>query len=121
MEMHKAYLLLLVPTLFLVFFNSLLSREIFNWVPSKKRQVFLFLLVWFVPIAGFLLANKLGNLGWFRTRKTGRGTSAIAGGFMQADSVFNPGMKHTIEIVEKQKSEIRSEYRQADKEDKNSE
>ncbi len=111
----------LICTLFLVFFNVLLSKEIYYWVPSIKKKICLYLLVWLIPIVGIFLANKLGNLGLFRNRKSGGGTSAISGGFMQADSIFNPGRKHTIEIVEKQKSEVRREYKQADKEDKNDE
>ncbi len=40
---------------------------------------------------------------------------------MQADSIFNPSAKHTIEMIEEQKAEIRREYEHADKEDKNDE
>jgi len=120
MELPKIYILLLVLLLFQVIINSLLTKEIFSWIPSTKKQIWLCLLVWFVPVVGFFLANKFGDLGWLRRRKSSRGPSSIAGGFMAADSILNPGMKHTIEIIEQQKSEVRREYKQADKEDKNS-
>lgn len=119
MELSGVFGLLLVLAIFLLLFNSLLSKEIYDWVPSTKKQILLYLLVWLVPIVGLILANKLGNLGWFRPRKSSGGNSAIAGGFMQADSIFNPGAKHTIEMIEEQKSELRREYQHADKDDKN--
>ncbi|GAB1258387.1 hypothetical protein NBRC116494_28890 [Aurantivibrio plasticivorans] len=119
METPKIYFLLLVLSLSLVFFNSLMSKAIYDWVPSIKKQALLYALVWLIPIFGLFLANKFGNLGWFRTRKSTGGTSSIAGGFMQADSIFNPGAKHTIDMIEKQKAEIRHDYKLDDKTDEN--
>ena len=107
------YLILLALGLLLVIFNSLLTREIYYWIPSKKQQLLLFLLVWCLPVVGFLLANKIGDLGWFSKSKSKGGSAAISGGLLQADSVFNPAAKNTIEMVEQQKSEASQEHRKA--------
>lgn len=99
--------------LLLVFFNSLISRDIQNWIPSIRKRVGLFLLVWLLPVLGFLLANKIGRLGWFKRERSQDGQSVIGRGFMEADSVLNPGVRHRIEMVDKQQSEIHHEDKQA--------
>jgi hypothetical protein len=106
----ETYALLLI----LIVFNSLITRDLYNWVLPVKKRVVLILLVWLVPVLGFFVANQLGNLGWFKSRKPEGGNSSIASGIMLADSVFNPGRRHTIEIIEKQKSEIQHEHKQVD-------
>ncbi len=113
MDVSKVGGLLLFSFILLVFFNALITREIYNWVPSIKKQIGLYLLVWFLPVVGLLLANKLGNIGWFKKRSNSGSDSAVAGGRMEADSVLNPGAKHRIEMIEKQKSEIHHEHKQA--------
>lgn len=119
MESPIYYVFLSLITLFLVFFNGLLSKDIYEWTPSISKQVGLYLLVWFLPVIGFYLANKFGKLGWFTNRKTEIGGSIISGGLLEMDSVFNPGAKHTIEIFEKQKYEMHQENIQSDDENKN--
>ena len=114
MEISPPYLLLLVLALLLILFNSLLSKEIYYWVPTTTHKILLWLLVWCVPVLGFFLANKLGKLEWFKTNKSSDGSSAISGGLLQADAVFNPGARNTIEMVEKQKAEVHAEQQSGD-------
>ena len=64
------------------------------------------LIVWLIPVLGFFIANHLGNLQWFKVDKSDTGSSAISAGFLEADSVFNPGAKNTIEIVDKQDQQV---------------
>ena len=99
MDLPQYYFVLLALSIVLLIFNSLLSREIYYWIPSKKKQLMLLVLVWCVPVIGFLLANKIGNLEWFTKKKSQGGSAAISGGLLQADSVFNPAAKNTIEMV----------------------
>ena len=113
MDITKLYALLLFAALILAFFNCLISRDIYNWIPSIKKQLGLYLLVWFLPVVGLLLANKIGHFGWFKKKKNDGGSSVISGGFLGADSVLNPDAKHRIEMIEKQKSEIHHEHKQA--------
>lgn len=105
MESLQSSLVLLALAIVLVIFNSLLTREIYYWVPSRGKQLLLFLLVWCIPIIGFLLANKIGDLRWFAKGKSKGGSAAISGGLLQGDSIFNPGAKNTIEMVEKQQAD----------------
>jgi len=119
MENPVYYVFLIPVALCLVFLNCLISKNIYEWVPSIKKQVELYLLVWFLPVIGLYLANKFGNLGWFSKRKSETGGSAISGGFMEMDSFFNPGVKHTIEVIEKQKYGTYQEKKQSDDESKN--
>ena len=99
------------------------SKEIYDWVPSARKQIILFFLVWFLPLIGIFFANKYGNLGLFDKQKSKNGDSAISGGFLLLHSIFNPGVKNTIEMVEKQKSDLKSEYKKSndgsDDKDKN--
>ena len=103
----------------LVFFNSLISKDIYEWTPSLRKQIVLYLLVWLVPVLGFVLANNIGNLGWFKKRSTKNSGSVISSGFLEMDSVFNPGVRHTIEMIDKKDTELRQENKQADDENKN--
>ena len=80
MDNPKLYGILLLAILILLFFNIMLSRDIYNWVSSVKKQILLYLLVRLQPIVGFFLANKLGNLGWFNKQKENGGSSVISGG-----------------------------------------
>lgn len=105
--------------LLLVLLNSLITRDIHNWIPSIQKRVGLFLLVWLLPVLGFLLANKIGKLGWFKRESPQGGQSVIGRGFMEADSVLNPGVRHQIEMMDKQQSEIHYEDKQAGDSDSN--
>lgn len=110
MEFHRYYTPIALIFLVLIYFNLLLCKEIYDWIPSVKKQVVLYMLVWFIPAIGFLLANKFGKLGWFNKRKTETGESSVAGGvFLQLHSVLNPGAKYTIEMKQKQKSGVMQE------------
>ena len=106
MENPQAPAFTLLFIILLITFNSLISRDIYNWIPSVQRKLALLLLVWLVPVLGFFLANRLGNLGWFKKVKTKGGASVVSGGFLEADAVFNPAARHTIEMREKQQAEI---------------
>ncbi|MDO3385449.1 hypothetical protein QWI17_06300 [Gilvimarinus sp. SDUM040013] len=108
MEQVHAYGLLIIALIVLTVFNALISWDVYCWTPSFKKKIGLLLLVWLAPFIGFLLANKIGKLGWFKKPKKDRGTTSISGGFMEADSFFNPGMKHRMEIVEKQQAQQES-------------
>ncbi|ARN73779.1 hypothetical protein [Oceanicoccus sagamiensis] len=119
MENPIYYVFLTLIVLILVFLNCLFSKDIYEWVPSIKNQIMLYLLVWLLPIIGCYLANKMGGLGWFAKRKSEIGNAVISSGFMEMDSVFNPGVKHTIELVEKQKYGMYQEKSQSDDKDKN--
>ena len=114
MKNPTLYACILLIVVLLIYLNALMSREIYNWIPTLRKKVSLWVLVWTVPVFGIFLANKLGNIGWFKGYKSQSGSSSVAGGFMEADSVFNPGVKNRIEMVEKQKSEIHHEHMQAD-------
>lgn len=114
MENPEPIAFLILFLLLLIVFNGLMTRDIYNWVPLLKKQIGLYLLVWLVPVAGFFLANKLGNLSWFKREKSGGSQSAISGGFMEADAVLNPGTKHQIEMVEKSRSETHQEHQVRD-------
>ena len=116
MENPVYYAFLTLAALCLMFFNCLLSKDIYEWTPSIRKQVGLYLLVWFLPIAGLYLANKFGNLGWFTKRKPEARGSTISGGLMEMDSFFNPGVKHTIEVIDKQKYGTYQEKKQSDDE-----
>ena len=109
MEFHKYYSLIAFTILVLTYFNLLLCKEIHDWIPSVKKQIALYMLVWFIPVIGLLLANKLGNLGWFNKRETEDGDSAVSGGFLQFHSIFNPGAKYTMEMKKQQKSGVMQE------------
>lgn len=113
MDNPKAYGLFIALGITLIVFNAIISKDIFNWVPNLKKQVYLWILVWFLPFIGFFIANKVGNLGWFKPKGSSSGESTISGGFMEADAVFNPGARNHIEMVEKQKTEIHHEHKQA--------
>ena len=115
MENAQSVGLILAAALVLLFFNALMSRDVFNWVPTLRRQIAYYLLIWLLPIAGILLVNKLANIGWFQKQKADGDSSAVSAGFMEADSVFNPGMKHRIELVEKAKTELHQEQKGRDK------
>jgi hypothetical protein len=99
-------------TLVIIFLNVLATRDIYRWVPTFKKQCGLWILVWCLPGLGLFLANKFGAMLWFTPRSDTTDSSTIAGGFMEADSVLNPGMKHRIELMEKQQAEIRHESAQ---------
>ena len=114
------YIFLTASILFVLFFNCLISRDINEWIPSLKERLGLYLLVWFFPIIGFFLANKIGNLGWFSNKKSSSGDGAISGGLLGLDEVFNPSTKHVIEVIEEQKSEIHEEQGHSDDKNKNS-
>lgn len=96
-----------------LFFNVLATRDIYRWVPSIKKQIGLYCLVWCLPGIGLYLANKLADLGWLKPKSGAASDSVVAGGFMEVDSVLNPGAKHRIELMEKQKSEVHHEHKQA--------
>ena len=113
-SISSSELVLIALSVLLMLFNSLLSKEIYYWVPSWKKKIFLYLLLWLVPIVGFFLANKIGDLQWFKPGKSKGGSASISGGLLQADSVFNPGAKNTIEMVEKQKADIVQEQIKSD-------
>ena len=115
MTLSKFHILLIALALLLVLLNALASREIYLWTASGKRQMALHCLVWLLPVIGLYGANKLGNFGWFTKDRHSGDSSVIAGGFMEADAVFTPGMKHRIEMVEKQQAETRQEYCQTDR------
>ena len=123
MGVPKYYSLLVVFVISLLYFNFMASKEIYDWVPSVRKQIILFFLVWFLPLIGIFFANKYGNLGLFDKQKSKNGDSAISGGFLLLHSIFNPGVKNTIEMVEKQKSDLNSEYKKSndgsDDKDKN--
>ena len=58
---------------FLVFFlvvmlllNFAMSRDVINWVDSRRTKAALLLLIWVLPGIGFYLANRFGQLGWFK-------------------------------------------------------
>jgi hypothetical protein len=102
-----------ITVLVTLFFNVLATRDIFRWVPSIKKQLGLYLLVWCLPIVGLYLANKFANLGWLKPKGGDGSDSVVAGGFMEADSVLNPGAKHRVELMEKQKAEVHHEHKQA--------
>ena len=115
MILSKFHILLIALAILLVLLNALASREIYHWTASVKKQIALHCLVWLLPVIGLYCANKLGKFDWFTKDKHSGDSSVIAGGFMEADAVFNPRMKHRIEMVEKQKVESRQEYCQTDR------
>ena len=115
MTLSKFHILMIALALLLVLLNALASREIYHWTASVKKQMALHCLVWLIPVIGLYGANKLGKFDWFTKDKHSGDSSVIASGFMEADTVFNPGMKHRIEMVEKQQAETRQEYRQTDR------
>ena len=119
MESPIYYVFLALFALCLVFFNCLISKDIHEWIPSIRKQTGLYLLVWLLPVIGFYLANKLGNLGWFTHQRSENGNSVISGGLFEMDSFFNPGAKHSIEVIEKQKSGLYQQNKQSDDENKN--
>lgn len=119
MQSPLFYVFLTLIALCLVFFNSLLSKDIYQWVPSIKKQIGLYLLVWLLPIIGFYLANKFGKLGWLIKRRSKKKGSVASGGFLEMDSFFNPSTQYTIEIIEQQKSDMYQEDKQSDDEYKN--
>ena len=119
MQNPQFYAFAVLFLLLLIFFNCLISRDIYNWVPSTKRQIGLLSLVWSLPIVGFFIANILGKLGWFKKKKSQGGSSAVTGGFMEMDSVLNPGVRNQIEMVEKRDSEIHQEHKVKNTQGKN--
>jgi hypothetical protein len=108
------YVFVTPVSLCLIFINCLLSKDIYEWTPSIKKQIGLYILVWFLPVVGLYLANKLWDLGRFAKRMPESGSSTISCGFMEMDSFFNPGVKHTIEAIEKQKHGVHYEKRAPD-------
>lgn len=112
MTISTLHILLIAFALLLLVLNILASREIYCWTPSTKKQFALHVLVWLLPIIGLYLAYKLGGVDWFKRDKNNGGSSVIAGGFMEADTVFNPGMRHRIEVVEKQQTNTLRENKQ---------
>lgn len=61
---------------FLVFFvivvlllNFVMSRDVINWVDSRRTRAGLLVLIWTLPGIGFVLANRLGHLGWFKRER----------------------------------------------------
>lgn len=106
MDSTKAYAFVLLGVFLLLFVNALMTKEIFTWVPLVRKQVAFLLLVWLLPVFGLLIVNRWGKMGWFAKKASQSGPAAVTQGFMEADAVFNPGMKHRIELVEKQKSEL---------------
>ncbi len=106
--MHESkYLIFLLFLLSLhIFLCGLTTKAIYYWVPDLKKQLLLYLLVWCVPIAGILVANKLGKLGLFKPISKETSGSIISVGFFEIDSVLNPGAKNRIEMIEKQQSGI---------------
>ena len=114
------YILLTASVLLLVFFNCLISKDITEWIPSLKEKIGLYILVWFLPVIGFFLANRIGNLGWFSKKQSRSGETAITGGLLGLDEVFNPSTKYVVEAIEEQKSEIVEEQKHSDDNDKNS-
>ena len=119
MDIPRFYYLLVPLALLLVFFNGLISKDIHDWTPSLKARIGLYLLVWLFPVAGFYLANRIGDLGWFQRKTDSGGDGVVSGGFLGIDAVFNPGARHVIEVREKQKSGLRQEYKKSDDKDKN--
>ncbi len=83
-------------------FASLLSREVLIWVPGKTRKLKLLLLIWLVPVKGLKWANQKAQLGWNEERKETVGTTSTDMGLMLIDQIFNPGVRHRIEAIQKQ-------------------
>lgn len=98
---------ILLFTLLHIFFCAMMSKTIYNWVPSIKKQILYYVIVWCLPLIGIVAVNKLANLGWFKTHSKKGGDAVISGGLLEMDSVFNPGTRHVIELREQEHVEIR--------------
>jgi hypothetical protein len=81
------------------------TKEIYYWVPSLKNKILMLLVLWLIPILGFIYIHRHKLLKHMRSYKEGSADegNAISSGMLEIDSVFNPGARNHIEAVRQQK------------------
>jgi hypothetical protein len=90
--------------------NLALSKEIVDWIPSVKEKIFLILSVWCIPIVGAIFTYRHLKLGWFQPSTEGQNESAsISSAILGVEAVFNPGIKHVIDVLQEEHIEIKEE------------
>jgi hypothetical protein len=93
--------------LVLAFINAMLTKEVLMWIPSRRKQALLIVLVWVVPLIGAVIVYRSAELTWFQKSKDDPGGgSSVAGGLLGLDSFFNPGARHTLETMQAEHVEV---------------
>jgi hypothetical protein len=99
--------IILLTILLYLFINTLLSKEVLLWEPSKGKRILLVLIIWFVPFLGAVIAYKDLDLDWFKKKSQKPvGEQGIASGLLELGAIFNPGQKHVIEARKKEHVEL---------------
>lgn len=106
MHLLLGAILLMVNTVL----NIFLSRDIINWVPTIRERLVLFILLWLLPVFGFLLVYRKIGPGWFEKEidEPGQGSSASTG-LLALDAIFNPSSAHVLNAQKKSDITIRME------------